>query len=398
MAEDSKYGIPGFEAKLTKAEIGQSIEEFENSLKEMAEHPPGNSQALIAFSEAAVTDLHDKGGFPAFREVVEDFMRDRPELVAPYKVQLFWRTFQYMLLDKDDRLHYPTEYDSPIIWQAAFRSILHDYPSRWHLQELLATRNNQTNEPRRYAGAKLAVTAFRHMLPDAPSLVDAGCSVGLGQVQLAANIPFKGVRINAAPADRKLIRSILFSQLTFSTIVGFDKVANTDTKWVEANSYYPSELTNTPENRARQAYRHFLYRERVKAKILVGDLVEGYDGVIDVIQYNNLKPYDAALAITTLYELPGEEVDQATATLESLTDKLVVVQDFAQINPRDPTKLIFAKDIYAPGSKYQLFAKPLKQRRAQWQQLGSWNSGRANVFTPSDYLIRLCRKADLRDS
>ena len=392
----SNYGIAGFDRKLTAAEIATDVYHFEAALHDLAAHPPGNSEALVAFSEAALLDLHDEVNFPEFRQVVEDFMADRPEIGAAYKVQLFWRSFQYLLLNRATDNQYPAAYKNVMTWQTAFRAMLVHEDGRhtsegWTLQEILAVNNNQTNEPRRYAGVKLAIAAFADVLPPKPSLVDAGCSAGLGQIQIGENIPFYGIDIKATPSCRKALRELFIGNVAIGNNIGFDKLSSSDIKWVEANSYYPSELEDNKFNHSKRRLREFLYRKRQGFKPLFGDLTEGPDGVQEVLEKNDGLKFNVASALTALYEIPKNKRRVALTTLESLSDTLVVVQDFAEIDPENQTNLRFADDIYAPSSRYKLFAKRVDQPNEQpWEHLGTWNNGRCTVFRPAEALISRC--------
>lgn len=397
MEYGSNFGLPGFERTLTDGEVIDEINQFEQALIDLGDHPPGNSEALIAFSQAALSDLHNTE-FPEFSAVVAGFIRDRPEMVAPYKVQLFWRTFQYTLINRQADVQYPQAYKQPRAWHAAFRDILVDPPDRmnyegWTLRELLATNNNQTNEPRRYAGVKLAIAAHAQKLPESLSIVDAGCSVGLGQIQIGENIPFTGIAIEADKDTRKLLREKLLARLSITNNVGFDQVIGIDPKWVEANSFYPSELEENKYNNSKKHFRDFLYRRRADFIREHADLTEGQICTKDVLARNNGQAYDVAMALTSLYEIPKDKLGGAVDTLQSLTNKLVVVQDFANINPADPTKLEFAVDLYAPETKYRMFTK-LVGEEDQWTHLGTWNSGRCTRFRPTAALIEKCLEAN----
>lgn len=388
------YGVASFEKKMTPLEVASGVQDFEAALHDLALHPPGKSDTLVAFSAAALHDLHDES-FPQFKQLVEDFVRGRTDMVAPYKVQLFWRAFQYLLLERTADKEYPAAYNNSLTWQIAFRTILIDPPDRlnpegWSLMEMLDVNNNQTNEPRRYAGVKLAIAAHANALPDAPSLVDAGCSAGLGQIQIGENIPFHGIHIEAEQNIRKLLRARLIGTMAISNNIGFDKIVGIDPKWVEACSYYPSELEDTQLNHSKHKFRQFLYQRREDFVRLHGDLTEGPGSLDDILVRNQGQQYDVAAALTSLYEIPKDQICIAAKALESLTDKLVVVQDFADIDPTDSTKLIFAEDIYGPASKYRLFSKLISDGEEAWTHLGTWSSGRCARFRPTAALIDKC--------
>lgn len=399
MNMEPSFGLPGFEQELTPIEVQRGLLDFERAVEDVRHFPPGDSKVVTACMEAIQCDLHDDK-FPEFKSVIEGFIKDRPEMNGHLKVQLFWRVFQHILLKRDDRDRYPADYVNRLTWQIAFRTALDNNdadtnPEGWEVQELLATQNIQTNEPKRYSGVKIAVDAFSNILPERPSYVDAGCSAGLGQIQLGENIPFRGIDIKTnSPSVRRRVRAGLVSSLGFSSIVGFDKITGTSIEWVDACSN-PKELTNTERNRERRRYRQNLVMLQNNYRRVHGDLTEGYAGVEGVLSENGGNPYDIASSLTTFYEIPLNLQPTAMKTFESLTNKLAVVVDFAEVNKDDPTQIITAKNIYDPSSKYRLLAKLVDSDDSPWQVLGTYDNGRCGSFRPDRALLERYAKLDL---
>jgi hypothetical protein len=186
---------------------------------------------------------------------------------------------------------------------------------------------------------------------------------------------------------RHRVRSGLNKQISFSKIVGFDMISGTSIEWVDACSN-PKELADTARNRDRRKYREHLGTHRKYYKRLHGDLSEGDPGIKAVMDENNGQKYDVASALTMLYEIPVDLQTKATKTLEYLSKCLVVVVDFAEISHEDPTQLITAKNIYAPGSRYRLLAKELTGDNLNWQHLGTFDNGRCTSFKPEKILLK----------
>jgi hypothetical protein len=392
MTREHNFGLAGFERQLSDHELTRDLAAFEQAVVDIREFPPGNSKVVEACMEATLQDLHNES-FPEFNQTVLTFLRDRPDMSAHLKVQLFWRVFQHSLIKSSDNINYPADYAKVMTWQKAFRSILEDAPNAinpdgWEVQELLATHTVQTNEPRRYSGVKIAIDAYSDIIGQEPSYVDAGCSAGLGQIQIGENIPFRGVNIDTRKREvRHRVRSGLNKQISFSKIVGFDMISGTSIEWVDACSN-PKELADTARNRDRRKYREHLGTHRKYYKRLHGDLSEGDPGIKAVMDENNGQKYDVASALTMLYEIPVDLQTKATKTLEYLSKCLVVVVDFAEISHEDPTQLITAKNIYAPGSRYRLLAKELTGDNLNWQHLGTFDNGRCTSFKPEKILLK----------
>ena len=376
---------------------------FIESLEKMGENPPGGSVALSEFSKAALTDLSEnQTRFPELGNLVDAFIEQRPDMDGAYKVQHFWRTFQSYLIDTD-RPHYPREYICTT-WQGVFRSMLRDPERVRDIEQKLWTRNNQANEPRRYAGLKLAMAINRPPLPSKPTLVDAGCSAGLGPVQILKNINFENVRFDTEDCTvAEYLQRRLAGKLALGTTVGFDSeiIDKATIDWVEANSYYPSELL---DNRKR-SHRKRLYRARreltgrhlpaedQRFKVELANLIPYDDRDDDTLEsVRSHVPggkYDVAAALTTLYEMPEEDRLRAIKQLASLADKMIFVQDFAYRDPDDPSHLIFPGIYTTP---YTAFIRLPDDPENTWHELGQWDSGRCYAFTPSKLLENICHQ------
>jgi hypothetical protein len=372
-----------------------SLNNFREALNQLPIGTHGG-EVVPAFSYTALEDIDNiTDDFPEFRTFVEAFLDDRPELPSAYSAKLLFNEFQYMLLEYSPDT-YPAEYTSQSAWHSAFRALVLNKAISNEMRSDLASRNIQTNEPRRYAGLQLAIAAHSDkggLITAPPSLVDAGCSAGLGLVQLKEGVPFKDVQIlRASPELRHYLRQKLLGRVTLDKVVGFDQVAlDKDTlRWIEANSYV-TELGDE----VRAAHRKFLSSKRNKSdaevSIIKADLLDTrHLGAVRRASHSGDGKFDISSAFTALYE--AKDPVKAQNELQRLARTMTVVQDYAELDPGDPAKLVFRKNIYARDSRYNLFVKyVLDRRNPSWHMLGSWgSSGRCYHFSPTEQLERLC--------
>lgn len=391
--------IPYAERNLSPEIIQHELGLFAESLVELYDNPPGGSPVVRAFCEVALVDLYDNDNFPEFQESITNFIQDRhdPYVFPHIKAQLLWRSYNYIFLKRAEAYD-PSNYVDRTKWHNEFSDILtgktpDNTRECWLLEELLATKNIQTNVPLRYAAAKLAIEAFRDILPTQPTFVDAGCSAQYGQIQLEENIPFEGIELLTRDQQlRRQIRASLSARRLYNNTVGFDQVAGIDKDWVRANNY-PEEHAPTHKNYGREKLRRALteHYDRNVYKRVHGDLTLGDAGIADVLVKNGGRKFDVAMALTTLYEVPLPSRLVALRTLESLATALSVVVDFVEeIDPGDPTNLIFSQtSVNSAKYNYKLYARPLidSDADAPYEHLATFDSGRCNKMIPEPALV-----------
>ena len=356
---------------------------FIQALENLRVNPPGKSPVVEAFCAAALKDLNSEYSFPEFKQSV-DTLIDRRDLEEPVKAQLFWRAFQSIIFNSDDHGRYPDEYTSSLVWQAAFRNIIIDKADHinkegWILDEILAIKNVQSNEPLRYSAAKFALAVFAKQLPAKPSVLDSGTSLGYGPIQLGEGIPFRGIRIiNESKEIRERFKDALRRKQIFSNIVSMDLVPDVDVGWVEMSAY-PEELANTPDNAARKKFREALLRHSKAYKPVCGDLTAGLEGTADSRAKNGGQAFDVSMEFTAVYEITHELQPTAVQTVEDAASEtgLVIVADFAKVNPHDKTKVSFSKrGVNDKRNRYNLLVKHKGSAEPEYEHLLSYSSGR----------------------
>lgn len=365
--------------------------DMRNAFWGIVQHPPNGSAVYSAFGYAAWEAMQKPEDHPKFNDFIDTFNSSRQNLPVEHRVQLLRIGFQYALMRADE--NYPINGEDKDQWHAWFDCILDDEYLRADLEEAVWTFNNQANWPQRMAGEKIAYAAHADILPDPADLVDAGTSAGLGLVQLKDNLPFSRITVrHPSKVARRLVHRAVNEPLNIGRAVGFDILAGANKYWVEACTYYDSDLRKAVLRR----HRDQLYRQRSHIKIVQGDLAAGddEDGLSEVRGQLKDGKADIGSAVNCLYEVHPDHLYEATLSFESLIKFLAITQDSAEIDPNDPTRLIYNRDIYAPSAHYNLFSKEVHAPGQPQVHLGRWLTFRCNTFVPTDECIdRLDKQA-----
>jgi hypothetical protein len=372
-----------------RPEYSDQLNNFREAISQLPIGTHGGD-VIPMFSKVILEDLDNKeGNSPELKKFIEVYLEDRPDSdtePSSYRAKLFFNEFQYMFLDRA-RDTYPRTFEKEDVMRNAIRDLLNDPETYYQMSADLMWFNVQTNEPRRYAGLQLAINShLQHtrLLPADPTHVDIGTSVGLGIVQIVEGIPFKNIRIHHESSDlRRQLRETFAAKTILNHVVGFDRLP-ANIPWVEANSYYVEEFGDSEKSELRKR----LYYGLDKISVLQADLLDPQQlEVVHRASEAKDGKFDASSALTVIHQMP--DTLKAQKSQESLTRTLAVIQDYAEIDPDDPTQLLFSKAI--AKSSYNLFVKYASDPRNQaWHMLGSWGkSGRCYQFTPTQELERL---------
>jgi hypothetical protein len=360
----------------------------------MIDHPPARSQEIKALGVAKVERLKNPDKYPVFKSVTDFLNHDRQDLPPDQRIHLLRIGLQYILMRPgvaEDYEKNPEKGRDPAQWHHWMDLIFSDDGLTSDLTDALGNFNNQANIPKRSAGIRIANAAHARDLPEDISWVDCGTSAGLGIVPIAYNLPFSRITVKGASRyESALISKALKHRVDVKNCFGFDLAPPPNKYWIEACSYYPSELTN---ERLREE-RENLYDAAKKIPLLWGNITLPSTGLDDV--RDRLKPdgkADAVSGITSLYEVNNEDRETARVAFEGLGRYLAIVQDVAEIDPDDSRKLIYSEDIYAEDAHYNLFAKLLAIPDAPYIKLGRWLTFRCNTFIPSKALIAMLERA-----
>lgn len=374
---------------LTHEGHAQKRAEMVDAFFSMTQHPPGDSTYFQAFAVAALECTLNPDRFTDFNEVLDELIAYRSRganpLDIPHQAQLLRINYVYAL--RKHGTDFPDKGEDPVTWLHWFDTVLQHKLARGMLEDANISYNNGATDERRYAGMKIGMKVMADILPDRPlDIFDAGCSAGIGGIQLGENLPFINVRFNAKPEIRKLGRRALNEWLDIGRNVGADIYPNGDIPHVEAASYYIEEYRNT----ARRDRRAKLYQYRKGYRIIPADITGLADQGSGLQTVKEIFPggqADIGMEVTSWYMLPKEHVSLATKNLDDLSRFITLAQDKAVVDPARPSQLAFASDIYAPSTKYGLFVKQTQVPGAKQELLGTWDSFRCNVFTPSAFCV-----------
>ena len=385
---DPNYRIPFAGENLSDTQFEKDFLEFEAGIEKIRISPPGNSVIVSACLEAVQSDLHNPA-FPELKDTVDDFINSRPDLTGTMKAQLFWRVAQHMVR-KHDPKNYGSSYRYPLSWQMALRTVLEpqnndrkDY-AQWEMKEVLQTCDVQTNIGLRYAAIDIVLPAYADKLPEYPTIVDAGCSAGNGQAYLSeARLP-TGIRINTADKTlRRMVRDNLATKTLFAANVGFDKVISSSPDWAN-DCRYPEEVMAEYRLRQRFATTDLQNVPTLPMRRVWGNLLDAPEGMESVKAHNNNRRFSIATALTTLIYMQPAELPVAMSSLESLADTLMIVVDFAKLDPADPSKLVFNRgNINDKESKFRAFARLVENMDGPWDHLATFSNGRATQVYPT---------------
>ncbi len=382
-------------------------EEFEGAIRRFILRPPDGSSYSVAMGEALLIDYHDEN-FDEFRSMIDYLLRARQEVPQDQKLILYRQILVYELFDSISGMQDMSPLADIDFWRSAHRNLLRDISINQDMRGAIDTIVNQTNIPQRYAGAVIAINAV--LGKDRPlRVLDIGSSSGLGLAQLYSHIPFDPFKIEGVDSDKQQrIRRLLEHGVTFEKILGIDKSPVNDFKLAEAQATQLAEFSD----RERAEKRQRLYQEvrDKKIRVIHHDVLFGpnHPDNEDIISELGGTKADAVMELTAFYEIPDfkirpigyrDFVDAKQVAIDSMQNLisengLLIVQDYAQIDPHDKSKLRFAKDIYHPASEYGLYVMPAGEEH--WVKLGTWDKGRCNIFYPAQALFDFMEDEDDR--
>lgn len=158
---------------------------------------------------------------PIFYELSEDIFNDRPSLEEEHLIFLVFVSLQYLT-----KFSYDNENN---INDQKVKNDLEKYKNKIHY--LCIYRNVSTNIPQRYVALQIISSILYSKYKQPLTVVDIGCSLGLGLMALNTTFFEKQIEI-----DSKLSQFIQ-NKPTFERIIGID-IQEPDLEWVLA-SYLP---------------------------------------------------------------------------------------------------------------------------------------------------------------
>lgn len=327
-----------------------------------AEKPPGSDKYIAACYKAVVQMYEEDFRLRNLLQRVESARNIQPA----HLVNLFLRAMQHRhLLNQNEA--YPEAYSSSLTWRMFMNEVLSDPDYAEVFENDLKTRDTTTTVYARYA----SLPVLSHMLHDGDlTFVEGGCSA-LYIRGLEIGVPFGEVKDHTS---QRLISEFMNRRLQNVRGTGVDRentMQGDGETWRLSCQFYPSELGNIPKVRE--------FEQRIQSAtntvFLQGDLTDP-----TLIDRPEIKPLVGRVKLlprlTVDYQLDEELRDAINKNLAPLLapDGLIVVQDFAFLDPHNPTKLYFHNDWGQPFS-YGTF---VIGSRTGWEykEVLRWSNGR----------------------
>jgi hypothetical protein len=358
-------------------------DDFEGKAQDMVDRPPGKSVEIEAFAQATVERLNHPDKNKGFIKLVDSLNVSRQEIPAEHRFRLFQIAFQYVLMQENRKGNnqYPTNGHDTAQWHKWIDQIVGNPKLSSDLEDLWPL-DNQTNIPQRYAGMRLAITAFSDILPERMSLFDIGTAGFLGPIALEENAISADIDIvTNSSEDQQLVQDAFNHTVNIEQSLGIDQLPP-NLRWLDA-CLYPHEIRDIDLLKKREA----MFR-RIRERVILGSITD-YARLGEARRRLPGGKADVTSASCSNYEIPLEEQETARRNQETHTRFLAAVQDVTKIDPRDPRKLIYARDIYAAGARYTLSVKDMTSPGNLYEELGYWSDFRCDdKFFPAPALIR----------
>lgn len=191
-----------------------------------------------------------------FFKIAEDVFEKRPSLNEEHFIYLVFVSIQYLTnfsFDYIDLEHNKEKLSEKV------REYLDKYLD--NIQNLCEKLNVSTNIPERYAGLQIVSSMMYRELERPLTVVDIGCSLGLGLKVL--NTKFFEKKIETHDDLLKYVRS----KPTFNEIIGID-VQKSKFEWVLA-SYLPEHREK--RETLKREYNDYFENNKSKIKLIQGD-------------------------------------------------------------------------------------------------------------------------------
>ena len=294
-------------------------------------------------------------------------------------------------------LQYPHDFCDPAAWIQAFEQLTDESSASQSVEassEFLIdvwTRPLSSNVSERYKG----LCAFATLAHDLGrlgvfSVMDVGCSQNAGLNHLSTGAPFEPpvvIRPGSAsgkPSIRhtKAFAELLTNDTPFGYGIGIDVYDPKESRsWARSCSHYPSELLN----RDRVAfYDNLIMREP--------DNVWFYRAEFDTFDYDTFAAkqaergrdntqYNIVNFSTVLYQASNAEREKMLAHARHIAKEFIVVQDFASINPEQPSQLLFRDNWQDSPFPYRTLIWDMREENPIWHDVFRWRDGRCREMT-----------------
>jgi hypothetical protein len=388
------------------------------AFKEEAVNPTGKDPYFRAMSEAAAEEIiHGEFG-GQLEQILEFREHTRPPLEGHHAMNFIRRALQkqYLKMYPDQ---YPILFDEVEMNRRAIREMLKDESVFWDFDGDLQHREVQSNVAERYKAFKLIAHMYRDRLGSDPSILDVGCSLNLGlkKMALSGHHTFDSIEVLAqsrgeVAKDYDLERAankLIASRLAIGASMGVDVFSPdfNNIEWVRSCSFYPGELlkparimtfddlshkevagigfhrgdfTNDqemaglPTNFAKTQWQNKRSRDEVTQESLFE--MAKFMGE----RHREKGLFDMAVFCTSMYLMDQEQRLKSIERARGLVRRsgIIVIQDFAELDPREPTGLQFHENFSYDTYPYRTYVISPRGPEIRPQHIFSWENGRAH--------------------
>lgn len=328
---------------------------------DQSHNPPGRDPVLGAFYEATLQTI-DRG--EPFSDLIHGVKINRQEITDKHLVNLLFRTYQFVRLSQGDLAY---RYIRDVAWWHTELSKIAGQDDGWKtFEQVLLERSTTTTIYQRYAGPYALIT---HLFDGQPvTVTDLGCGGNYGLRGIELGEPFKPID-DQTPQMR--VNKLLSKPINLLSGLSVDKEepdSEDARRWRFACSFYPNELDGIEDLQKFEAK----IRGSQRVRFIQGDLLSA---TFDLKQKS-----DVLILSTILYQLGRQD---QTRLMERARDWLkpqgiLIVQDFAEKDPKDPAHLDFSESWFGREFSYRTF---VASTITQWafNEALQWNNGRCNL-------------------
>jgi hypothetical protein len=335
-----------------------------------------------------------------FRTLIRARLISHPDATTTETGYLISRCIQFELLKENSA--YPHE-GVPDDWAEKINELLDDPVSHESIFESLMTRSLQTNVPDRYKSVHLIFKWLEAngRLGRAPLWMDIGCSqnFGMKRAWTMGKIDTEGRFDSYSDTEvyipdeqhQDLVRHprlteavgfLLNQEVRFHIGTGLDKQDMYDPEvrlWAKS-CLRPTEISSPQKG-------SFDYFDNINPKqvtftqldVLSEDATQFME-----VSSDDIGNYDVVSAVTMAYQLSEPERLKLFEVINRYArpNGVVIIQDFAQLDPQDTARLKFEDDWFAMPYNYRTFIFDKLRPEAGFKEIMHWSSGRCENLVP----------------
>lgn len=368
--------------------------------KEAARNPRNPKELPDQLTEACTTAI--EGALTEdseLRQLTEEFLLTRP-IRPSYAFQILRRALTKPLIRGMPSNNFPQTHFKHEAWQESFQHIFRpENPAFWELAVDLG-RNLQSNVAGRYKGSVAVVNMMSDRFYESVDELDVGCAQNLGAKRTAVTewTPFEDVEVLYPdsdilnPAATLTMKSLMKAVVEYRHIVGIDIINAKDfgnKEWARACTFYLKELLDV---RNVEAYDLLDISEPPNVHFYWGDFL--HVDQADFAEQSPVTKFDVVVFSTILYQLTDSQRAKMIKNARNYLNPagIIIIQDFASVDPADRTKLIFHKDYSKPGSlfRYKTIVLDTVDESGEFSEVFVWKNGRCEVMRPGRDIGKIC--------